>query len=1555
MDRRPGPGLAATIGDFRPMDSRAPCPLPAQLERFAARTLPPGEHGALEEHISSCPNCLAVVLELEYEQDPDNSGNPALAGERLPPRGAIGPYDLLREIGRGGQGRVYLARDTRLGRHVALKVLPAPVTLVPELRLRFEREAEVLSRLDHPGLCTVYEAVSEEGLAYIAMRYVEGRTLAQIIASDIARSAALELPGRPGIEERASWIERAARALHVAHEMGLVHRDIKPGNLMISTAGEPVLLDFGLVHDDGGGSHSLTRTGELLGTPAYMSPEQVGGDVRRPIDRRSDVYSLGATLFEAVTLRLPFEAPTVPELVQRIARESPPRATRLNPGIPRDLSVILETALEKDPGRRYQTALELAEDLRRWRSREPIRARPAGALLKLVRWGERNRVVALSLGAVFSILAIALGVSLYFLAELRRESAARELALEALELESAEGAFLNGQAGAGVRTLALAARKHPGNSVANIRLASALEHRSFPAVVAPPLRQPGAAVDLQWSVDGRRILTLSAEGGARLWDAATGREVASRRRPSAPFTRGVLASDGQTLALGAQDGSVELLDLSLPGGRPRAELRHTGPVRALCFSADGRALATASEDHTARVWNVATAEPIAGPFEHTEPVTWVSFAPGGKRLVTASADGTARFWSLDLPGSFPLILRSWDSWPITSVSVRPDGAQLAMTDSKGGLRVFETVTGRSVRDSRQGEEPSTCVAFSPDGLLLAVASTFNRIVVLETREYTPTLQIPLAHDGTIRRLELSPEGSRLLSASEDGSARLWSLVTGRPILEPLRHPGPVMLAAFSPGGELAATASFDGSTRLWDLVPRSVRPLVLEQVAPVSAACFSASGRVLATASLDRTVCLWDAASGKLLLPPLEHTDGVTALALAADGQLLAAGAWDGSVRLWDLRAGAPRGRSHQIQGPVIALDLDLARGVIVASSSDAAPVAWRIETGERTLPHLEVPLPLRALRRSSAPAVLVSAGASGLLRGHSGEDGRTLWEVAAHSGEILCLDVSATVPLAVSGGKDNLSHVLEIATGRLVATGPRHGSWVRSIALSPDGSRVATGSSDRTARIWSTSSGTPVSSALKHQGEVSSVAWSPDGSRLATLCADGAWRVWDAATGLALSEPVPGPENPTCLAVSFEGQRLAVGSPSGSTILWDLGFLFASPSPAQIEAALRLVDPSSDMSSAPPRAPGREREVTSRLSAREAAAELERRPGSPRWLAEWARVLLGPKARPDLPGAAGVRLELAERAGSSDPHVRLGRAELLVRAGAVDEAVRLLSPVPEPGAVEPRWWLDRAQLLKRSLPPDAALPALDQAVRAAELALQRGAAGASSRVLKGAHFERSEIHRALGREREAVQDFFAAFDLPARDATASRAQLNLETRFNGALTEGLHGVPGNDLAGVPRGLVELAGVKFDVRGLIQLASATQLVGEFPREVRGIPAGCSGKTLHALLSGGWGAPAGDLTAQIVLHYEDGETRELDVRWGTGIEAFWHVTSPALTPGGSLAVAWVGSNRVSRVQGRRTVLYRASWANPRPAVPVATVDLVSLGKTGAPFFLALTLE
>jgi len=833
----------------------------------------------------------------------------------------LGHYRIIQELGRGSQGQVFLAEDVRLQRRAALKVLSGAFAPSPETLRRFQREAAAASRLDHPGICGVYEAGEVAGAHYIAMRFIEGETLARRIdtvregvpASESAaggetlaspRPGAAQAPksaassnqpsekspargpatprGRAGVMSVVHLIERAARALHAAHEAGLIHRDVKPGNIMVTPEGDPVILDFGLARDESSEVKTLTHSGDLLGTPAYMSPEQLLAQ-RVPLDRRTDIYSLGVTLYECLTLKRPFDAPSREGLYQQILAAHLPDPTRSNPSIPRDLRVAIETALDKDRNRRYKTALEFAEDLRRIRCYEPIKARPAGPILRFRRWTQRNPVLA----TAFFCLAAGLCVSLFFLQQViqgrgetlaaldlqRRESEAKAQALSAVQterdakaralvekqeaLQRAEGNFLIAQA-------AIALPSNPALSAAlAMEGASRQGERQGGLVTANILIQALDALREEWmsdhgasvssavfSADGSSVLSVSWLGW-QLHETTTGRLLSAGRNPEGQ-SRGRLSPDGRTVLLAGASFPVASLWEAATGMRLRVLTGHEDSMIQAAFSPEGRRIVTGSTDRTARVWDSLRGELLFTLKEHEGGVGTVSFSPGGDKILTAS-DGFV-YTTVRASGGFRRSIRA------------------VLGDNS--VRIWDAKDGRLLQ-ALSGHVGGGVAVFNFDGTRVATASRLPtpfgvRIWDAKTGEVVASMN-PSRGYGTANRLAFSPDGGHLLSVANDeppagsgqGSHRfhIWDAVSGKLVKTCSGHDGPIQTASFSPASDRIATASSDRTIRIWDSGTGEPVTTLRGHEGPIVDASFSPDGRRILSCSDDGSVRIWNAST----------------------------------------------------------------------------------------------------------------------------------------------------------------------------------------------------------------------------------------------------------------------------------------------------------------------------------------------------------------------------------------------------------------------------------------------------------------------------------------------------------------------------------------------------------------------------------------------------------------------------------------------------------------------------------------------------------------------
>ena len=729
--------------------------------------------GPVERYLAMFPGREAEIRR-EYAELSRTYGERTIAGSEptvgATPTRRVGPYRLVKELGAGGQARVWLAEDTKLGRKVALKVLGA--TLVgasPIRRERFRREAELVARLEHPNLCAVLAADLDGELPWIAMRYVEGETLSAQLARerdawDVACAAGGEHPVHGArLAERLWFFERVARALHAAHEAGVVHRDVKPGNVMVATDGSPVLLDFGLAYDESD-HDTITRTGDVMGTPAYMAPEQLDG---LPTDRRTDIHALAVVLYEAVTLQRPHSGATANELARAIRMDVPREAHAVHARLPRDLSVVLATALEKEPARRYATALEFAEELRRVREYEPILARPVGPFGRFVRWIRRKPVLAgATLGSI-AALSLALGTALLFIAELREQRNATERAL--VEKQNAmllyEGAWYRDLSASRVTVgppealrLAIAAAERDPGLASNQAMLSALDAlRERTTLVGHTSSLTSGDVD---RVRGR-VATASQDGTVRVWEATSGACELVLPHGDARVWCVRFDPRGERVVTCSSDGRARIWNLSSSSAAPIVLLGHKSDVVWCEFSSDGRRVVTASRDRTARVWDAATGRLERVLEGHGGNVDEARFVDGDRRVLTASgdppvavieseSDSTVRVFDV-ATGRCEAILDEHTA-SVRSLTIHPDGRRFVSTSEDGTARLWDLA-----RVPPEGSPPTfhsthawtwrgyqAAASFHPDGRRLAVAGEEGaRVVDLET--FATLYELP-SHD-----------------------------------------------------------------------------------------------------------------------------------------------------------------------------------------------------------------------------------------------------------------------------------------------------------------------------------------------------------------------------------------------------------------------------------------------------------------------------------------------------------------------------------------------------------------------------------------------------------------------------------------------------------------------------------------------------------------------------------------------------------------------------------------------------------------------------------------
>lgn len=789
------------------------------------------------------------------------------AGESRDGATHIGRYELRGCLGRGGFATVHLAWDSSLRREVALKQPHPHLWEGGERDERLEREARSAARLRHPAIVPIHEVGLHAGLPFIVYERLPGPTLAERLRDT-----------RPAPAQAAEWVERLAEALDYAHQRGIVHRDVKPANILFDGNGRPALIDFGLARDEQSPA-TLTRHGDILGTPAYMSPEQAAGRGHE-VDGRSDVYSLGVVLYELLCGRPPFQGGGA-GVLQAVASDEPSRPSTWRPGIPPDLEIVCLKALAKEPRRRYQTAGALAADLRAWLEDRPITARRTGPVGRLLRWSRRNPALAATLIVALGALVVTAGFGYWRVSRERdrywreRETAVANL-YASLEREA--------------RALRLARRSGYRESAWD------------------RLREAGRLETPQRDSEALRQEALASLGdfvgrAPRRWDRPADLE---------GWTSAVCSHPNRPWVAVAYTDAIVILDRTSGEVLDRLDAHDAG-VYALTFSADGSSLVSMDDQGRLLLHRRSTADGRwrlvremkgeASAERHLVVAVSCGLSPDGRHaFASAKGEPRVRRWNLETGVADAEYRGDAGELFVRSV-LSPDGDLLVGADRAAdvdGIVVWDVAERKVVRKLPISRQGIVDVAFSPDGAYLACACV-EGVYVLDTTAWERRTVVRA--DDQFYTVAFHPTRPLLAVPSRvEGRVRLWDVQANREEAN-LEHPGGPHTVAFTPDGG-ALLAAGDHRLYVWDLIGGGEKRAVAGHQGVVNDVRFSPDGRFFATAGADTRVCLWDARELRRLSrletdpSPLAKAQRV---AFHPDGKSLAVVDWHGGATVHDV------------------------------------------------------------------------------------------------------------------------------------------------------------------------------------------------------------------------------------------------------------------------------------------------------------------------------------------------------------------------------------------------------------------------------------------------------------------------------------------------------------------------------------------------------------------------------------------------------------------------------------------------------------------------------
>ena len=1052
----------------------------------------------------------------------------------------------------GNLGELFFAKDTELNRTVVVKYIKPDRANEVLTQALFHLEGEVTGVLEHPSIVPVYGLGKDsKGRLFYAMRYIQGRKLSKVISEYHAISKTEYGKKQESFFDLLQYFQAACLAIEYAHMKGVLHCDIKPDNIMIGDYGEVFIVDWGLVIVHGRNTDKSLNTEEISslefdkipqykpsdaassglhqnqggsrrgvgGTPAYMAPEQLQATFDEDITSLGpgvDIYALGGTLFQILTGKPPHlskikSKETMEDFQKRILSGDFPRPRDLNGAIPKPLESIALKALNLNPEKRYDSARELAEDVKRWLADEPVKAFKEGLVAKTQRLARKNRTLV-AVGSLFFVF-LSLGLLGY---TILTQSYNKKLRI------SEKNAVVSA---AEAKDQKLKAEENEKTASANAEEAKKQRDKALSnEKVAMSARK---AAENQLYVNNIQTAYVEWKFGSSTPDLNKFQSIPFKQRGwEHHFLNTMINSSQVTLNI------------------------HAAPVITVVFSPDGKNVISGGTDKEIRIWEASSGQNIKTLKGHLGSVIALAISPDGKQIASGGAENIIRIW--DVSKGLEIFSIKGQSLKPRCIAFSPDGKFIISGGIDKTVKIWETKSFKLVNTLEGHRDEVTGVAFSPDGnFIVSSGGDKDRTVKIWDANNFKLINTLLGHEGTVSSVAFSPDGKSIASASYDQTIKVWDAASGRQTNTLKGHANYVYSIAYSPDGRNIYSGSSDTTIKAWSSSSGKEISTFKGHTGPICVA-LCPDGKSMVSGSADNTLKIWNIANSQAINTLKDHSGAISQLVFSPDQKKMITGSWDSSLKFWDLETNRViktlRGHSNSVNGFTISLD----NKIIFSCSSDNTIKIWNAANGQElsTLKgHTSV---VKSVAISPDGKRIVSSSNDKTIKIWDAISGKEILTLQGHKNFVNSSNFSPDGKRIVSGSSDGAVKLWDVNSGKEIFNLNGHKNIVTSVTFSPDGKRIVSGSWDRTIRIWDAFNGQEIISLKSHTDNVDCVLFSPDGSRIVSSSNDNSVKLWDSTNFLEILTLKEHTNFVFSANFSSDGKQLATGSHDKTVKIWN-------------------------------------------------------------------------------------------------------------------------------------------------------------------------------------------------------------------------------------------------------------------------------------------------------------------------------------------------------------------------------------------------------------------